>query len=153
MPKKFSWSPTPLTQEEERLVAAYEKVRRPLDSLPYTEDFEKLVRELGITERDEEKAEVFRRLLNLRKTGWLPRTSFAVDAGVEPIPLSAEDQELLSAYQRIGRPLDSLPYTPDLDKLIDELGKSKTQAIKHAIFQRLLRLRKRGRLPRVSQVS
>jgi hypothetical protein len=68
------------------------------------------------------------------------------------MPLSGEDHELRSAYEKVGRPLDALPYTDDFEKLLEELGKPKTQAIRHAVFQRLLSLRKRDRLPRVSEM-
>lgn len=151
MPKKFSWSAPPLKPEDDRLLASYEKIGRPLDLLPYTEDFEKLMGELVPSATDEAKADVFRRLLYLRKAGRLPRAASVIDVAAEPMPLSTEDEELLSAYQQIGRPLDSLPYTTEFDDLVKELGKSKKPAIMHALFQRLLRLRKRGRLPRISQ--
>src|SRR5579862_2691589 len=153
MPRTFSWAAPPLAPEDEKLVAAYEKIGKPLDLLPFTDDFEKLMNELEQEATDEKKAEIFRRLLNLRKAGRLPRANSIIDAAAEGIPISADDQELLSAYKRIDRPLDALPYTEYFEKLIDELGKSKTPAIKHAVFQRLLSLRKRGRLPSIFNIS
>jgi hypothetical protein len=149
MAKQFSWSAPPLDVEDQKLIAAYEQVGKPLDFLPYTEEFDRLVHKLRLNETDENKHEVFRRLLNLRKTARLPRANDLIDSSRVGVPLSAEDEELVSAYERIRRPLDSLPYTEDFERLIDELGKPKTQAIRHALFQRLLRLRKRGRLPSV----
>ena len=149
MSKKFSWSAPPLSPEDAKLVAAYEKIGMPLDSLPYTDDFEKLVQDLDEEATDEKKAETFRRLLDLRKRAWLSRANSVTAVPAPSTPLSADDQELKSAYQRIGRPLDALPYTENFEKLIAELGKPKTETIKHAVFQRLLGLRKQGRLPSV----
>lgn len=151
MSKTFTWSAPPLTAEDEKLVAAYKRIGSPLDALPFTEDFDELIRQVDKTPNDSNRAEVFRRLLTLRKTARLPRADAIQGVGEERAPLSIEDQELLSAYQRIGRPLDALPYTEDFEKLMDELGKSKTPALKHAIFQGLLRLRKRGRLPHATE--
>jgi hypothetical protein len=147
MSKQFTWAAQPLAVDEQKLVAAYEKIGKPLDLLPYTDDFDHLLRDLDIESTDESRREVFHRLLNLRKKALLPRTSNLINVSREGMPLSADDEELLAAYDRIGRPLDALPYTEDFDKLLDELGKSRTQAIKHAALQRLLHLRKRGRLP------
>jgi hypothetical protein len=65
-------------------------------------------------------------------------------------PLSAEDQKLVDAYRTIGRSLDDLPYTADFEKLRVAVGADDTQDAKHALFKRLLTLRKTGRLPRAS---
>jgi hypothetical protein len=151
MAKKFSWAAPPLPPEDQQLLTVYERIGRPLDLLPYTEDFEKLIRELGKNPTDEEREKVYRRLLYLRKTARLPRPTSIIGVGTESMPLSAADQELVSAYQLIGSSLNSLPYTPDFERLLEELGKAKTQAIKIATFQRLLRLYKQGRLPHVSE--
>lgn len=149
MPKQFSWSPPSLTEDEEKLIAAYGKIGKPVDHLPYAPEFDKLLHELNIENpTDERRAEVFHHLLRLRKTARLPRfLGMALDASSDTVTLSADDEELISAYSRVGRGLDWLPYTEDFDKLVSELGKPETCAVKHAVFQRLLRLRKRGRLP------
>ena len=63
--------------------------------------------------------------------------------------LSSEDQRLVSEYKALGRPLDDLAYTEDFEKLVKDLGYPDTLQAKHAVFQRLLRLRKKGRLPRL----
>lgn len=65
-------------------------------------------------------------------------------------PLSPEDLRLLDAYVQVGKPVDQLPYTEAFGKLMELLDAKDSDAEKHSIFQRLLLLRKRGRLPRVN---
>jgi predicted transcriptional regulator len=147
MSKQFSWAASPLALEEQKLVSAYETRGKPLDLLPYSEEFDEIIRDLEMEPTEENKRLVFHRLLNLRKTARLPRTSNVIGTIGELVPLSSGDQELLAAYDRIGRPVDALPYTTEFDQLINELGKPRTPAIQQAVFQSLLQLRKRGRLP------
>jgi hypothetical protein len=64
-------------------------------------------------------------------------------------PLSQEDQSLIDAYVNIGRPVDQLPYTKEFDRLVKALGKPETAEEKYRVYQRLLNLRKRARLPRI----
>lgn len=64
-------------------------------------------------------------------------------------PLSEEDQRLIDAYLQVGRPVDQLPYSQEFDRLIKMLGKPETSDEKYLVFQRLLGLRKRARLPRI----
>ncbi len=64
-------------------------------------------------------------------------------------PLSLEDQQLIDAYRQNGRTVDELPYTIHFDQLMENLGKKEASLNeKHAVYQRLLYLRKSGRLPR-----
>jgi hypothetical protein len=67
-------------------------------------------------------------------------------------PLTDEEQRLIDAYEKIGVPLDKLAYTPEFDRLIQMLGKPNTLDEKYLVFQRLLSLRKRSRLPRIYRV-
>jgi hypothetical protein len=77
-----------------------------------------------------------------------------IDPIWEAPPLSAEDQQLLEAYLKAGRSLDDLPYTQDFEDLFHQLNRyPDTQDARHFVFQRLLRLRKTGRLPRVGRSS
>lgn len=64
-----------LTPEDARLVELYRQVGRAADDLAYTEDFETFYEQLQQSGDTRSKAEVFRRLLNLRKAGRLPRFS------------------------------------------------------------------------------
>jgi hypothetical protein len=76
MPEKINWEAPPLTAEDERLGDAYMHVGRPLDDLPYTDDFEKLAQILGISDQLDSRHSLFKRLLWLRKTGRLPRLGY-----------------------------------------------------------------------------
>ena len=67
-------------------------------------------------------------------------------------PLTDEEQRIVDAYERIGVPVDKLAYTPDFDRLIQMLGKPDTADEKYLVFQRLLSLRKRSRLPTIYRV-
>jgi hypothetical protein len=53
----------------------YERIGRPVDDLAYTEEFDRLYKSLEAVRESRSKAEVFRRLLNLRKSGRLPRVA------------------------------------------------------------------------------
>jgi hypothetical protein len=67
-------------------------------------------------------------------------------------PISPEDQRLIDAYLRVRRAVDDLPYTPEFEQILQEIGAPHTPESRHDIFKRLLTLRKMGRLPRVSSV-
>lgn len=67
-------------------------------------------------------------------------------------PLTEEEQRLIDAYVQIGKPVDRLPYSNDFDRLIKKLGKPNSMDEKYLVFQRLLSLRKRARLPRIYEV-
>jgi hypothetical protein len=67
----------------------------------------------------------------------------------EAPPLSSDDQRLIEAYKATGKTVDELPYTTDFDDLMKKLEKQNAGlSEKHAVYQRLLYLRKSGRLPR-----
>jgi hypothetical protein len=63
--------------------------------------------------------------------------------------LSFEDQRLRDAYVCVGKPVDQLPYSPEFDRLVAALGMKGTDDQRYFVFQRLLSLRKRGRLPQL----
>ena len=67
-------------------------------------------------------------------------------------PLTDEEQRLIAAYERLGVPVDKLAYTAEFDRLIQMLGKPDTLDEKYLVFQRLLSLRKRSRLPQIYRV-
>jgi len=71
----------------------------------------------------------------------------------EAPPLSGEDLQLVSIYSQVGRTVDDLPYTPEFDRIVSLLGLMNSDENKHAVFSRLLRLRKMGRLPRLTAGS
>lgn len=69
------WAAPPLSEEDERIVEAYRRAKRPLDDLPYTDAFDQMCVDLGLPDTKAAKHGLFRRLLTLRKTGRLPRHS------------------------------------------------------------------------------
>jgi hypothetical protein len=74
------WRVGPLDADDRRLVDAYQQAGVPLDALPYTDAFERLVERLGHGEPTRERMhDVFRQLLRLRKMGRLPRLRTALD--------------------------------------------------------------------------
>ncbi len=68
-------------------------------------------------------------------------------------PLSPEDQRLVDAYVRVGRPVDELAYTDAFDDLYSMVNGSAGPASKHDVYKRLLTLRKMARLPRLYVTS
>jgi hypothetical protein len=67
-----------------------------------------------------------------------------------PPPLSSEEERLVELYKRTGRSLDTLPYTDEFEHLVEAYRGEQTKEARHDVFMHLLRLRKQGRLPRVS---
>jgi hypothetical protein len=66
-------------------------------------------------------------------------------------PLSQEDQRLVDCYVKIGKPLDRLAYSDEFEKLVDMFRGTSNNSLseKYLLYQRLLQLRKQGRLPRL----
>lgn len=68
-------------------------------------------------------------------------------------PLPDSDQELMRLYEKAGRSVDELAYTPDFDALFDGYRNAGFPGDKSAVFRRLLVLRKAGLLPRLFRSS
>jgi hypothetical protein len=85
-------------------------------------------------------------------SGNYARSSSVSDFDWEPPPLTSDDERLIAEYTKMGKSVDDLPYTEEFKKLVVQLGLPDTDANKHQVFWRLLRLRKMGRLPRVGDV-
>lgn len=68
--------------------------------------------------------------------------------------LDPDDAKLVDAYEEVGISLDALPYTDDFRQLarIAKANIDNEDELRH-IYQRLLSLRKKGRLPRVYNAS
>lgn len=60
---------------DSRLIEEYVAARRPLDDLAYTDEFETIYSKLKLAGDTRTRAEVFKRLVNLRKASRLPRLS------------------------------------------------------------------------------
>jgi hypothetical protein len=71
----------------------------------------------------------------------------------EARPLSVDDERLVEAYARLGRPVDALPYTPEFDALVTSLHEAGDQRDRGELMRRLLNLRKAARLPRLGSVQ
>jgi hypothetical protein len=76
MPDRFEWSVPPLNSADEMLAEAYKTLGRSLDDLPYTPEFERLVQLLEVEDSTEARHLLYRRLMNLRKSGRLPRVGW-----------------------------------------------------------------------------
>jgi hypothetical protein len=60
---------------------------------------------------------------------------------------------LVEAYSALRVPLDRLPYSEEMDRLVDSLKESQGELITHReAWASLLRLRKRRSLPKVGGV-
>lgn len=79
MPDQFQWELPPLDSADERLIDAYLLVGRPLEDLPYTDDFERLCRILKADDSDDARHLLYKRLLRLRTRGRLPRISLLLE--------------------------------------------------------------------------
>jgi len=79
MTEKLDWEAPPLSSEDARLIDAYVDLRRPLDELPYTREFDQLISKLALSDTLENRHSVFKRLLTLRKMGRLPRIGFLAE--------------------------------------------------------------------------
>lgn len=145
---RIDWDAPPLDSADQRLVDAYLSVRRPVDDLPYTREFEELYSATVPETADPMKArhDLFRRLLWLRKTARLPRIGRTAGVVSSAQPDSA-DQRLIDAYVTVGRPLDDLPYTEEFEALRRLIGAEDSDLARHFVLRRLLTLRKNGWLP------
>ncbi|QKK09595.1 MAG: hypothetical protein HND58_16440 [Planctomycetota bacterium] len=70
-------------------------------------------------------------------------------AGASP---DGADRVLVAAYERAGRTLDDLPYTPEWATLYAEVGEA-TGKREREVFHTLHNLRKAGKLPRLGRAA
>lgn len=66
-------------------------------------------------------------------------------------PSDAHDRALVEAYQREGRTLDDLPYTPEFDRIVAAFRAVEPRASHRDVLHRLQNIRKAGRLPRLGR--
>jgi hypothetical protein len=64
--------------------------------------------------------------------------------------LSAADEALIGVYELSGRTLDDLPYTKEFDVICASLDRTGGE---RAVLQRLMNLRKAGKLPRMGRAQ
>lgn len=65
-----------------------------------------------------------------------------------------DDELLISVYQKQGRTLDDLPYTPQFDAIYAGMyGEADDAPPRARVFRRLHNLRKAGKLPRLGRAA
>lgn len=125
------------------LIELYEKVNRTADDLPYTPHFEQLYEPYSAAHPDPKpsRAEVWRHLLNLRKSKQLPKLG---EAPTKPPPLPGESIAHLKSL--IGTDMgkrDRLPYTDRFDQLVDQFNKTLQRPLSpHLIWRAVATLAK-----------
>ena len=80
--QEYFWELPPLSAEDQKLRDAYVLVGQPVDQLPYTAAFDKLVAMLGAQDTPAERYSIFQRLLFLRKRGLLPRVGSTASGSI-----------------------------------------------------------------------
>jgi catechol 2,3-dioxygenase-like lactoylglutathione lyase family enzyme len=125
------------------LIAAYQKIARTADDLPYTTQFEQLYREYSASfgDRRPDRAEVWRHLLNLRKAGKLPKLGEA--RSVPPAITPEQEQRLRELLgEDIGK-RDRLPYSGRFDEVVRGFNAAEPRKLTpHAIWRLVARVAK-----------
>jgi len=108
------------TSDDDLLISVYRKQSRTLDDLPYTQEFEAIHEAaIGDGATSTSRAQLFRRLHNLRKAGKLPRLGRAT---TPPLKIAPEQEAMLASLveEKIGRLSlrDQLLYTPAFDEIV-----------------------------------
>jgi len=120
------------------LAAAYQKIGRTADDLPYTPHFETLFKAYtaDMTEPLPTRAEVWRHLLNMRKSSKLPKLGPATS---NPPDVSAEVRQHLRNMlgDDIGK-RDRLPYTERFDSIVDQFNKTQQRPLSPHLVWRLV---------------
>ena len=134
----FAGVEPPAKVDRKSLTAAYEKVGRTADDLPYTPHFETLFRDYidALPDPKPTRAETWRQLLNLRKGGKLPKLG---EARSRPPEVSDEDRARLRTMlgDAIGK-RDRLPYTPRFDALVDSFNTTQPRPLSPHLVWRLV---------------
>lgn len=134
----FAGVPQRVTVKRDALIAAYEKIARTADDLPYTPHFESLYSGYAAQHGEPRptRAEVWRHLLNLRKAGKLPKLG---DARSKPPSVSEEDRAALRKLlgDDVGK-RDRLPYTERFDALVDAFNRTQARPLSPHLVWRLV---------------
>src|SRR5688572_4321016 len=124
--------------KRDALVAAYEKIGRTADDLPYTPHFETLYSGYAAQHGEPKptRSEVWRHLLNLRKAGKLPKLG---DARSKPPEVGDEDRARLREMlgDDIGK-RDRLPYTERFDAIVDSFNRTQARPLSPHLVWRLV---------------
>ena len=143
MPELFTESP-PLSAEDQRLVAEYERIGRPSDDLPYSHAFDELIQRLHLEGETRTPNEILKRIFSLRKRGQLPR-SLGQSIRIGNIPefdIRLAEDLLKRTLGPIGS-RDRLPYTQEFDRLHIEFNQQAEQPLdKHKFWRLIARISK-----------
>ncbi len=126
------------------LLAAYRRIGRTLDDLPYTEDFDTLHAEVESAVAGTGKRAALHRLQNLRKAGKLPPAGRAAST---PPRISEEEEsllrELIEAMTGSLGQRDQLPYDPRFDGLVEAFNQQAGRELSpHDIWRLVAKLAK-----------
>jgi len=135
----------PLSKEDSLLSDLYASTGRPLDDLPYTEEFDQLHGAFCRKYPGKSQRDVMERLFRLRKGGFLARKGQALS---NAIAIDEGDVNLLENLVRkyagtLGQ-RDRLPYTPEFDKVRDEFNRATAgkPLDAHALWRLIARIAK-----------
>ncbi|MEO0511333.1 MAG: hypothetical protein AAF108_00335 [Planctomycetota bacterium] len=126
------------------LVAAYEREGRTLDSLPYTDAFERVVEDVSGPGVSMTRRDALHRLHNLRKSGRLPRLGRATDAPprIEPEEEAWLAERVRAAVGSLGR-RDALPYTDRFDAIVAAFNELTGRGLgPHSVWRLIAKLAK-----------
>ena len=134
----FAGVETRASVKRERLASAYLEIGRTADDLPYTPHFEKLYGAYSTQypHPRPSRAEVWRHLLNLRKSGKLPRVG---EARSLPPTVPEEDRQRLR--QMLGDDIgkrDRLPYSKRFDEIVEAFNRTQPRALSPHLIWRLV---------------
>ncbi len=133
-----------LSREDQRLVETVYELGRPIDDLPYTDAFDELVRRQREIGDQREYADLFHRVLNLRKAGRMPSLG---RSDRMPIVLSESETELLfdliaQSAGTVGQ-RDRLPYTPEFDRVVEQFNRATNRHLSaHDVWRLVARVAK-----------
>ena len=139
----FAGEEAQVTARPDALIRAYEEVGLTADDLPYTPHFEKLYALYAPPAQDPRptRRQTWRHLLNLRKSGKLPKLGEARSA-----PPEVDAESLQTLRRLIGNGMgrrDRLPYTAEFDRMVDEFNKSQKRPLSpHLVWRLVARLAK-----------
>lgn len=107
-----------LTYNEVRLIELFSEYGKSLDSLPYTESFDKMFEQAKELQGIHTERELLSRLLRLRKSGRLPRLDkYEKPSNVVPERYKEQLQEIFRSHIEDLSVRENIPYTDAFDKI------------------------------------
>lgn len=134
----FAGVPQRVSVKRDVLIAIYQKIGRTADDLPYTPHFETLYSGYAAQHGEPRptRAETWRHLLNLRKSGKLPKLG---EARSKPPEVGDDDRRRLREMlgDAIGK-RDRLPYTERFDAVVDAFNRTQPRPLSPHLVWRLV---------------